>query len=85
LLGVLEPAEGERIARLVRQVSPLPTLRGLRAQRILELLPQDKKAVRGRIHWVIPERIGKVRISDQVPMNLVKAAFRDVQRGGWHE
>ncbi|MGD0457544.1 MAG: 3-dehydroquinate synthase [Terriglobia bacterium] len=85
LLGVLEHGEGERIARLVRQVSPLPTLHGLRVRRILELLPQDKKAVRGRIHWVIPERIGKVRISDQVPMNLVEAAFRDVQRGGWHE
>jgi 3-dehydroquinate synthase len=85
LLGVLEPAEGERIARLVRQLGPLPTLRGLRVRRILELLPQDKKAVGGRIHWVIPERIGKVRISDQVPMNLVETAFRDVQRGGWHE
>jgi 3-dehydroquinate synthase len=85
LLGVLEPAEGERIAHLVRQIGPLPTLRGLRACRILELLPQDKKAVGGRIHWVIPERIGKVRISDQVPMNLVETAFRDVQRGGWHE
>jgi 3-dehydroquinate synthase len=85
LLGALEPAEGERIARLVRQLGPLPTLRGLQVRRILELLPQDKKAVGGRIHWVIPERIGKVRISDQVPMSLVEAAFRDVQRGGWHE
>jgi 3-dehydroquinate synthase len=85
LLGVLEPAEGERMARLVRQIGPLPTLHGLRVRRILELLPQDKKAVGGRIHWVIPERIGKVRISDQVPMSLVETAFRDVQRGGWHE
>jgi 3-dehydroquinate synthase len=85
LLGVLEPAEGERIAHLVRHVSPLPTLHGLRVRRILELLPQDKKAVGGQIHWVIPEGIGKVRISDQVPMSLVEAAFRDVQRGGWHE
>ena len=85
LLGVLEPVEAERIARLLRQIGPLPTLRGIRPRRVLELLPQDKKAVGGRIHWVIPERIGKVRISDQVPMNLVEAAFRDVQRGGWHE
>jgi len=85
LLGVLEPAEGHRIARLVRQMGSPPTLRGLHARRILELLPQDKKAVRGRIHWVIPERIGKVRISDQVPMNLVETAFRQVQRSGWHE
>jgi 3-dehydroquinate synthase len=85
LLGVLESAEGERIARLVRQIGPLPTLRGLRVRRILELLPQDKKAVGGRIHWVIPERIGKVRISNQVPMNLVETAFRDVQRSGAQE
>jgi 3-dehydroquinate synthase len=85
LLEVLEPTQGERIARLVRQVSPLPSLHGLRLERILELLPQDKKAVRGRIHWVIPERIGKVRISDQVPLDLVERAFLDVQRGGWHE
>ena len=85
LLGVLEPAEGARIARLLRQLGPLPTLRGLRVRRILELLPQDKKAVRGRIHWVIPERIGKVRISDQVPLNLVETAFRDLQRSGAQE
>jgi 3-dehydroquinate synthase len=85
LLGILAPAKGEQIARLVRQVSPLPTLRGLRVRRILDLLPQDKKAVGGRIHWVLPERIGKIRISDQVPMRLVEAAFRDIQRGGWHE
>jgi 3-dehydroquinate synthase len=85
LLGALEPAEGERMARLVHRIGPLPTLRGLRVRRILELLPQDKKAVGGRIHWVIPERIGKVRISDQVPMNLAETAFRDVQQGGWHE
>jgi 3-dehydroquinate synthase len=85
LLGVLESAEGERIARLVRQIGPLPTLRSLRVRRILELLPQDKKAVKGRIHWVIPERIGKVRISDQVPMHLVETAFREVQRGSGHE
>jgi 3-dehydroquinate synthase len=85
LLEVLEPTEGERIAHLIRQVSPLPGLHGLRLERILALLPQDKKAVRGRIHWVIPERIGKVRISDQVPLDLVESAFLDVQRGGWHE
>lgn len=84
-LGALQPAERERIARLVRRVGPLPSLRGLRVDRILKLLPQDKKAVGGRIHWVIPERIGRVRLSDQVPMELVAAAFRDEQRGGGHE
>jgi len=82
LLGAVERAESERIARLVRDIGPLPGLRGLAVRRILDLLPQDKKAVGGRIHWVIPERIGKVRISEQVPTSLVETAFREVQRGG---
>jgi 3-dehydroquinate synthase len=82
LLGAIQPAESERIARLVRQIGPLPGLQGLAVRRILSLLPQDKKAVGGRIHWVIPERIGKVTITDQVPMRLVETAFREVQRSG---
>ena len=80
LLGAIARAESERIARLVREVGPLPGLEGLAVRRILDLLPQDKKAVGGRIHWVIPERIGKVTITDQVPMRLVETAFRDLQR-----
>jgi 3-dehydroquinate synthase len=80
LLGAVERAESERIARLVRDIGPLPSLQGLAVRRILNLLPQDKKAVGGRIHWVIPERIGKVTISDQVPTSLAEVAFREVQR-----
>ena len=82
LLGVIDPAHSRRIARLLRQIGPLPGLQDLPARRVLNLLPQDKKAVGGRIHWVIPERIGKVSISDRVPMTLVETAFREVQRGG---
>jgi 3-dehydroquinate synthase len=85
ITGVLDPAVGRRIAALVRSVGPLPTLRGLREERILELLPRDKKAVGGKIHWVLPENIGKVRVTPDVAADAVAQAFRDVQRGGWHE
>jgi 3-dehydroquinate synthase len=78
-LGVLATAEEERIARLVRQVGHLPPIGDLSAAEILRLLPQDKKAIRGKIHWVIPERIGKVRITAEVPLSEAAAAFRDVQ------
>jgi 3-dehydroquinate synthase len=84
LLGVLKPAVAARMARLVRQVGPLPPIRDLGASRVLALLPRDKKAVGGRIHWVLPERIGKVMISSDVPLQLVATAWRDVQRGGRH-
>ncbi len=79
-LGLLSAEEGERIIGLVRAVGPLPPVRNLEPSKILRLLPRDKKAVRGRIHWVVPERIGKVRIVSDVPLGVAAAAFRDLQK-----
>jgi len=85
LLGVLDPATARRIARLVRAVGPLPGLAGLREEEVLGLLPCDKKAVGGKIHWVLPERLGKVRVTADVPPGAVAKAFREVQRGVWND
>jgi 3-dehydroquinate synthase len=85
LASVLDPAVGKRIARLVRSVGPLPALRGLREEKVLGLLPRDKKAVGGKIHWVLPEGIGKVRVTPDAPDEAVAKAFRDVQRGVWND
>jgi 3-dehydroquinate synthase len=85
IVAVLNPSEGERIADLVRRVGPLPPIRDLGVEKVLGLLPRDKKAVGGKINWVLPERIGKVRITPDVPSAAVAAAFRDVQRGAWDE
>jgi 3-dehydroquinate synthase len=85
LVSVLDPAAGKRIAHLVRAVGPLPPLRGLSEEKVLGLLPRDKKAVGGRIHWVLPEGIGKVRVTPDVPEDAVATAFRDVQRGVWND
>lgn len=79
--GVLEPADGKRIIGLVKAVGPLPQLQGLKEERVLGLLLRDKKAVGGRVHWVLPEAIGKVRITPDVTDGNVAKAFRDVQRG----
>jgi 3-dehydroquinate synthase len=85
LANVLRPAVGKRIARLVQAVGPLPPIRGLSENKILALLPRDKKAVGGKIHWVLPEGIGKVRVTPDVPHAAVATAFRDVQRGVWND
>ncbi len=81
-LGLLSAEEGERIIDLVRAVGPLPPVRDLEPSKILRLLPRDKKAVSGRIHWIVPERIGKVRIVSDVPRAVVAASFRDLQKFG---
>jgi len=85
LSHVLDPAVAKRIARLVRSVGPLPSLRGLREDKVLALLPRDKKAVGGKIHWVLPEDIGKVRVTADVPEDAVARAFRGVQSGVWND
>jgi 3-dehydroquinate synthase len=85
IIGALDPAEGRRIAGLVWRVGFLPRIRDLSVEKVLRLLPRDKKAVGGKINWVLPERIGKVRITADVPNAAVAAAFRDVQRGAWNE
>jgi 3-dehydroquinate synthase len=84
LLGMLERDSAQRIANLVRSVGPLPPLRGLSEEKVLALLPRDKKAVGGKIHWVLPERIGKVRVTPDVPSDAVATAFREVQGGVWN-
>jgi len=83
LAGVLDSATGQRIARLVRSVGPLPPLRGVNEARVLGLLLRDKKTVGGKIHWVLPEAIGKVRVTPDVPDDAVVAAFREIQGGVW--
>jgi 3-dehydroquinate synthase len=79
-LGVLAPAEGARISALIRRLGPLPPVKDISPAKILRLLPQDKKTVGGQIHWVIPEKIGKVRVMNDVPASAVSASLRDIQR-----
>jgi 3-dehydroquinate synthase len=79
-LDVLGEPEEERIARLVRKVGPLPPISDLDWAKIGHLLPHDKKSIRGEIHWVIPERIGRVRTVTGVPLSAAAIAFRDLQR-----
>lgn len=81
ILGVLGSADGKRIARLVKAVGPLPPLRGLNKEKIIGLLLRDKKTVGGKIQWVLPESIGKVRVTADVADDAVSTAFHDLQRG----
>jgi 3-dehydroquinate synthase len=84
-LDILDPGIARRIVRLVQRVGRLPQIRDLDVVALLRLLPRDKKAVGGRIHWVLPEKIGKVRITAEVPTRVAAAAFRDTQQAKWHD
>lgn len=84
LLEMLDVKEAERIAGLVRSIGPLPSIRDLAPAKIMRLVPRDKKAVAGKIHWVVPEKIGEVRIVKDVPISVAAEALRSVQRMETH-
>jgi 3-dehydroquinate synthase len=84
-MGLLELSDASRISALVRRAGKLPRIDDLSLDDVMGLLPRDKKAVGGRIHWVLPERIGKVRVVADVPQAEVESAFRDIQQTFRHE
>ncbi len=85
LLGLTSARQAARMKSFVLAVGPLPPIRDLAVRDVVRLLGQDKKALGGRIHWVIPERIGKVRITADVPAGLPARAFRALTRSDAHE
>lgn len=84
LLNMLDLREAERISELVRRIGPLPPIRDLARAKIRKLFPRDKKAVAGQIHWVVPEKIGKVRTVSDIPIEAAVEALRSVQLSESH-
>jgi 3-dehydroquinate synthase len=81
LLGAMEHVlsaedKGE-ILRCVNSYGPLPPLAGVDAARIAARLKSDKKTVKGKIHFVLPERIGAVKITADVQERFVTAAIEE--------
>lgn len=81
ILGTLSADDSARMANLVRSVGPLPSLRGVSSASLGRLLGRDKKAVAGKVYWVIPEGLGKIQITSDVPPPAVHAAIRHILRG----
>jgi 3-dehydroquinate synthase len=65
--------DASRITNLIALVGPLPPWPGVSAARLLAAMQADKKARAGRLRFVLPERVGKVRCGVEAdPQTLVK-------------
>jgi 3-dehydroquinate synthase len=68
----------ERIVNLLEKLD-LPTeIDGLPVKKIVEALAIDKKVRRGRVQFVLPERIGKVVIRDNVSLKIARQVLKDM-------
>ena len=74
-MGELSAAEGERMVRVI-EAAGLPTVaRGVSRRAVRRAMRYDKKFIHGRPRWVLPTRIGQVRVSEEVSASLVERAL----------
>ena len=81
LLGAMErmlpPEDQQEILGCVNSYGPFPELGGIDPLRLAGRLKSDKKTVQGKIHFVLPERIGAVKITSDVDQRLVLRAIEE--------
>lgn len=78
--GFFSKPDFERLVSLIKK-SKLPVaLRGfsLSPKRVIDFMKHDKKARLGRLTFILPARIGKVRITNQVSGSRIRQALSDV-------
>ncbi len=73
--------EAERIARVVASYGAIPSLEGIRADQLFGRLSRDKKTLHGKVHFVLPVRIGEVKVVSGIPTpQIVEATDWAIQR-----
>jgi 3-dehydroquinate synthase len=76
LAGCLAEADAAAILGAIALYGPIPPLGGIAAENLFGRLVMDKKTVRGDVHFVVPERIGQVKVISGVEDGLVREAIR---------
>jgi len=71
-LGYLSENDVARIAALLERAGLPVSVRGLSAERFLELMSVDKKARDQRLTFIVLEKIGKALIRGDVPRELLR-------------
>ena len=75
-LGHVSGPDAKGILDVVSRYGPIPALRDIAAERISARLVKDKKTIQGKIHFVLPRRIGEVVVVSGVDEGAVLSAIR---------
>ena len=78
--GQLASSEADRIGVLIRSYGPIPSLRNIDRASVSRHLAVDKKVRDGVIHFVLPRRIGEVRMVPGISQKKVMDVLEDLIR-----
>lgn len=76
-MGLCNRETMERIRTSVHGYGPLPSI-PVTADEVTSRLKSDKKRVAGTIHWVLPQKIGKVKIVSGIDAGVVERAVSGI-------
>ena len=76
MTGYLSAEDSVEILETIARYGPVPPMHGIRAENLLARLVHDKKTVQGKVHFVLPERIGSVKVVSGVEPKAVFEAIR---------
>jgi 3-dehydroquinate synthase len=68
-----------QIKSAVLALGPLPAV-PCETDDVLNRLSADKKTVAGSVHFVVPKKIGKVTITNDVPLEIVREAVEQIKK-----
>ena len=74
--GHVPAPDAAQMFELIDRYGPIPSLGGISAERLLARLVHDKKTLRGKVHFVLPVRIGAVEVVAGIDEPLVLDAIR---------
>jgi 3-dehydroquinate synthase len=75
-IGHVTGQDAAGILEAVDRYGPMPPLTDISADRIASRLIKDKKTVHGRVHFVLPRRIGEVSVVSGIGEAAVLSAIR---------
>ncbi len=76
-LNILTAEDETAIVKCLRIYQAPDRIAGLDAHLLAARLRGDKKTIQGRIHFVLPDRIGHVQVLSDVPEDAVLTAIRE--------
>jgi 3-dehydroquinate synthase len=74
--GHVSAEDSVEILELIESYGPIPPVDGIAAENLLARLVHDKKTVQGRVHFILPVRIGEVTVVSGIEERLVLEAIR---------
>lgn len=77
-VGLLGREDLTTILRVIERYGPVPATERISAEALLRRLTRDKKTIKSKVHFVLPDRIGHVVVRSGIADNDILNAIRSV-------